>query len=169
MNQTPSLTDLPITHHFGGGVYSKETHVAAGLILVQHKHENDHLSILPSGTVELLIDGVRSELTGSACLTIKAGKHHGVKALTDVVWFCIHATDCSDASEVDEVLIADPDKRANDVDGGGFAMSHIQLLRTGVDVAPMREALAAHPELWDMNTDRTRPFKIPFRSSAPFG
>jgi hypothetical protein len=60
MNQTPSLADLPITHHFGGGVYSKETRVAAGLILVQHKHAHDHLSILASGTVDLLIDGIRS-------------------------------------------------------------------------------------------------------------
>ncbi|MEJ8813384.1 hypothetical protein WKW77_20015 [Variovorax ureilyticus] len=77
MNQTPSLADLPITHHFGGGVYSKETRIPAGMIVVQHKHEYDHLSILASGTVELLVDGVRSELTGPACLTIKAGKHGG--------------------------------------------------------------------------------------------
>lgn len=109
MTQTPSLADLPITHHFGGGVYSKETRIAAGLILVQHKHEYDHLSILASGTVELLVDGVRSELTGPACLTIEAGKHHGVKALTDVTWYCIHATDCTEPAEIDNGLITEPD------------------------------------------------------------
>ncbi len=104
-----SLADLPISHHFGGGVYAKETKVKAGLILVQHKHEYDHLSILASGTVEVLIDGQRTELTGPACLTIKANKHHGVRALTDVVWYCIHATDCIDEHEVDDVLIAEPE------------------------------------------------------------
>lgn len=109
MHRPPNLEDLLISHHFGGGVYAKETRIAEGLILVQHKHEHDHLSVLASGTVELLIDGVRSELTGPACLTIAAGKHHGVKALTDVVWYCIHATDCTDKSEVDEVLISFPD------------------------------------------------------------
>jgi quercetin dioxygenase-like cupin family protein len=109
MHQTPNLDDVPITHHFGGGVYAKETRIAAGLILVQHKHDFDHLSVLASGTVELLVDGARSEVTGPACITIEAGKHHGVKALTDVVWFCIHATDCTDSHEVDEVLIAAPD------------------------------------------------------------
>ena len=109
MHPTPTLDELPISHHFGGGVYAKQTRIAAGLILVQHKHEHDHLSVLASGTVELLIDGVRSEVTGPACLTITAGKHHGVKALTDVVWYCIHATDCTEESEVDEVLIASPD------------------------------------------------------------
>lgn len=103
---TMNTEDLNIAHHFGGGVYAKETHVAAGQVLVQHKHEHAHLSILASGTVEVEVDGVRSILAGPSCITIEAGKHHGIRALTDVVWFCIHATDCTDAAHVDEVLIA---------------------------------------------------------------
>lgn len=97
---------LGVTHHFGGGVYAKETSVPAGFVLVQHKHAHDHLSILAAGTVELLVDGARSELTGPACVTIRAGKHHGIKALTDVSWFCIHATDCTYSDQVNELLIA---------------------------------------------------------------
>lgn len=100
---------MNIHHYFGGGVYAKDTRVRAGQILVQHKHEYDHLSYLVSGTVELMVDGQRQVLTGPVGLTIEAGKHHGVKALTDTVWLCIHATDCTDASEVDEVLIETPD------------------------------------------------------------
>ncbi|WGT64799.1 hypothetical protein [Variovorax paradoxus] len=104
------MVDLGIAHHFGGGVYAKEAHVAAGQILVQHMHEHAHLSILAAGTVEVLVDGMRSVVAGPACLTIEAGKHHGIRALTDAVWFCIHATACTDPSQVDEVLIA-PDSR----------------------------------------------------------
>ncbi|RQO57032.1 hypothetical protein DBV14_09490 [Variovorax sp. KBW07] len=99
--------DLNIAHHFGGGVYAKETHVKAGQVLVQHKHEHAHLSVLACGTVEVLVGGARSIVAGPACLTIEAGKHHGIRALTDVVWYCIHSTDCTDPQEVDEVLIAD--------------------------------------------------------------
>lgn len=95
-----------ISHHFGGGVYAKETRVPAGMVLVQHKHDHDHLSVLASGRVEVIVDGQRTELQGPACLTIKAGKYHGVRALTDVVWFCIHATDCTDESAVDDVIIS---------------------------------------------------------------
>lgn len=101
------VSGLAISHHFGGGVYAKETNVKAGQILVQHKHEHDHLSILATGRVELLVDGLRSEITGPACVTIRAGKYHGIKALTDVAWYCIHATDCVDPEEVDEVIVAD--------------------------------------------------------------
>ena len=95
-----------INHHFTSGVYAKEVHIPAGNVLVQHKHNFDHLSILASGSIELMVDGVRSVIHAPACLTIEANKHHGVKSLTDVVWFCIHATNCTDESEIDEVLVA---------------------------------------------------------------
>ena len=94
-----------INHHFGAGVYAKETRIPAGSILVQHKHKHDHLSVLASGSVELVVDGVKSVIHAPACLTIEANKHHGVKSLTNVVWYCIHATDCTDTDEIDEVLI----------------------------------------------------------------
>lgn len=40
-------------------------------------------------------------------------------------------------------------------------MSHIKLLARGIDVAPMRQALAAHPELWNQRTERTAPEDSP--------
>jgi quercetin dioxygenase-like cupin family protein len=95
-----------INHYFSAGVYAKETLIPAGQILVQHKHKFDHLSILASGSVELMVDGEKRIVHAPACLTIEADKHHGVKSLTDVVWYCIHATDCTDTDEIDEVLIA---------------------------------------------------------------
>jgi quercetin dioxygenase-like cupin family protein len=98
-----------INHHFSAGVYAKETLIPAGHVLVQHKHKFDHLSILASGSIELMVDGERKIVHAPACLTIEANKHHGVKSLTDVVWYCIHATDCTDTNEIDEVLIARDD------------------------------------------------------------
>jgi quercetin dioxygenase-like cupin family protein len=94
-----------IKHHFSAGMYAKETHIPAGHILVQHKHKFDHLSILASGSVELMVDGERQIVHAPACLTIEANKHHGVKSLTDVVWYCVHATECTDADDIDEVLV----------------------------------------------------------------
>ena len=40
-----------------------------------------------------------------ACIEIKANVIHGIKAMSDCVWFCIHATDEKDPSKVDEILI----------------------------------------------------------------
>lgn len=100
---------LDIAHYFGGGVYAKEMRVAAGVAIAQHKHRFDHLSLLASGSVEVEVDGMRTTHNAPACLTIKAGKHHGVKALTDVVWYCIHATECADEDEVDAALVLPSD------------------------------------------------------------
>ena len=97
-----------IYHHFSSGVYAKETRIPAGFVLVQHVHKHDHLSILASGSVEMAVDGVKSIIHAPACLTIAAGKHHGIKSITDVVWYCVHATNCTDENEVDDVLI-EPD------------------------------------------------------------
>lgn len=98
------FVDPEINHHFGGGVYAKETIVPAGGLLVQHSHLYDHLSILAKGSVELVVDGERRTIHAPACITIQAGKHHGIKSLTDVVWYCIHASDVAD----DDALIAQP-------------------------------------------------------------
>ena len=78
-------------------------------MLVQHKHKFSHLSILASGSIELMVDGERKIIHAPACLTIEADKHHGVKSLTDVVWYCIHATECTNMDEIDEVLIVPGD------------------------------------------------------------
>lgn len=106
MENTLTLENLDVAHLFGGGVYVKETRIPAGMVLVQHRHEHDHLSYLASGTVEVQVDGQTVTHTGPVGLTIAAGKHHGVKALTDALWLCIHATDCDDESKVDQVLIS---------------------------------------------------------------
>ncbi len=100
-----------IRHHFGGGVYAKEAIIPAGKWLVQHAHKFDHLSVLAQGSVELIVDGEKRTIHAPACLTIEAGKHHGVRSLTDVVWYCIHATDCTDAAGVDELVIGSVDEK----------------------------------------------------------
>jgi mannose-6-phosphate isomerase-like protein (cupin superfamily) len=97
---------MQIKHHFSAGTYTKETHIPANHWLVQHAHKFDHLSILAKGSVELTVNDETSIIHAPACLNICANTHHGIKSLTDVVWYCIHATDCTDADEIDELLIA---------------------------------------------------------------
>lgn len=98
-----------IRHYFAGGLYTKETIIPANKCLVQHAHKFDHLSVLAKGSVELIVDGKKSIMHAPCCLTIEAGKHHGVRSLTDVVWYCIHSTNCVDQVEIDNVIIASDD------------------------------------------------------------
>jgi quercetin dioxygenase-like cupin family protein len=93
-----------ITHHFSDGLYAKETHISAGQMLMQHKHNYSHFGIIAKGRVVVVKEGDIQIVEAPACIDIKAGENHGVKAITDVVWYCVHA-DEKDPSKVDEVLI----------------------------------------------------------------
>ena len=94
-----------ISHHFSDGLYAKEIYVAAGDAILKHTHDFSHLSILAKGKVAVLVGEEIEIIHAPACLEIKAGITHGVKAIEDCVWYCIHATDEKDSSKVDNVLI----------------------------------------------------------------
>jgi quercetin dioxygenase-like cupin family protein len=98
--------DLGVIHHFSAGVYAKQMLLPAKHFAVSHAHIHDHLSILATGSVTVEVQGVRKEYTAPACITILAGEHHTITAHEDSVWFCIHATDETDAANVDNVLIS---------------------------------------------------------------
>lgn len=94
-----------IQHHFTAGVYAKEVHIPAGMLLVSHSHPHDHLSILASGRIVLTVNGVATEMTGPRAINILARHEHTVVALTDSVWFCIHATEETDPAKVDGAIL----------------------------------------------------------------
>lgn len=95
-----------IEHCFCAGVYAKRIRFEAGQIAVSHAHKFDHLSVLASGRVRLDVEGVVTEYTAPAEIVVEAGREHALEALTDAVWYCIHATDETDAEKVDSTLIA---------------------------------------------------------------
>ena len=94
-----------ITHHFSDGLYAKQAVIPAGTSILKHTHEFSHLSILAKGKVAVMKGAFVEVIEAPACIEIQAGVTHGVKAITDCVWFCIHATDEKDPSKVDEILI----------------------------------------------------------------
>lgn len=100
-----NMIDLKIQHYFSGREYAKRMHLPAGHYAETHEHGHDHLSILAAGEVLVTIDGAETRYVGPDCITIRAGQQHRIEALTDSVWFCVHATDETDPAHVDEVLI----------------------------------------------------------------
>jgi quercetin dioxygenase-like cupin family protein len=79
----------------GAGVSVKMTPLKAGLKVIQHKHEYDHLSILLSGKVIVTNDNMTYTLDATKTpksLIIEAGEYHSVYAVIDAVWLCVHKT-----------------------------------------------------------------------------
>lgn len=104
-NQGTFECDLGIVHHFSDGLYSKEIHIPKNYQVGSHSHNYSHLSVLAKGKVIVKTDDSEQEFIAPACIEIKAGIHHMIVALEDTTWFCIHATDETDESKIDQVLI----------------------------------------------------------------
>ena len=92
-------------HHFSAGVYAREMTLLGGMQAITHAHKYDHLSILAAGIAIVKAGDELTTYHAPACITIKAGIPHSILAIEDVKWFCIHATDETDATKLDEVLI----------------------------------------------------------------
>lgn len=97
--------DFGVQHHFSAGVYIKEMRLDAGHTVVTHKHNYEHFGLLGGGIARVEIDGQPRTYTAPAVITVPANKHHTIHALTNIEWFCIHATDETDPEKVDRVLI----------------------------------------------------------------
>ena len=94
-----------IRHHFAGGVYAKETRIPRDGFVVSHAHPYDHMSILASGVATIIIEDQARPLYGPAVVMIKAGQEHRINAISDIVWFCIHATEETDPAKVNDVIL----------------------------------------------------------------
>jgi quercetin dioxygenase-like cupin family protein len=96
---------MSIQHHFSAGVYVREMQLQAGHQVATHKHVYDHFGLLGAGSVIVEVDGNMAVHHGPCVIEIAAGKSHRIQALTDITWFCIHATDVADPEKIDDVLI----------------------------------------------------------------
>lgn len=103
--QEQRMIDLNIKHHFSDGVYAKQMALPKGHFALSHKHNYSHLSILASGVAVVEVDGVEATYIAPACIEIKAHAEHKITALENVVWYYVHATNETDVSKIDEVLI----------------------------------------------------------------
>lgn len=73
------------------GVHVSRFDIPRGTIMLSHCHVFDHVSILAKGRVELLTERHLKVLEGPVEVVINANVKHGLHALTDTVWYCIHA------------------------------------------------------------------------------
>lgn len=93
-----------IKHHFSSGVYIREQTLKQFFAVNTHAHNYDHMSVLVSGVAAVETNGTVATYTGPAVIEIKAGIHHHIVAVTDVVWMCIHATSETDIQLLEKEL-----------------------------------------------------------------
>ena len=88
---------------------------------VEHGHEHyfDHLSLLATGSLKVVVDGVASEFVAPHMIYIRADKTHEIIALEDnTAVYCIHALRNKDGNND----ILDPSMIPNGVDPLGVVL-----------------------------------------------
>lgn len=91
---------VPIIHRFGPGVYIREAHLRAGLILMGHAQKGPQQNVMLTGRVTMA-DG--TELTSPMAFVGGTGRKCGV-IHENTVWLNIYATDEQDIGVIEGMI-----------------------------------------------------------------
>lgn len=79
---------------FVGNIWVRQNYMEkAGDVLGGHAHTHDHISLLTSGKVKVVVNGGEpKEFTAPTFIVIRKGLRHEITALVDgTVWYCVFA------------------------------------------------------------------------------
>jgi len=105
MRQYPQI-ELKVIHHFSKGVYARELHIPAGVILTGEIHKFENLNILSKGRIEVLTEKGMQEVEAPFTVVSLAGTKRIARAITDCVWTTVHGTDENDLNIIEKTFIA---------------------------------------------------------------
>lgn len=105
MRQYPQV-ELKVKHYFSKGVYARELHIPAGVILTGEIHKFENLNILSQGKIEVLTEKGMQEVEAPFTVVSPAGTKRIARAITDCVWTTIHGTDEVDLNIIEKTFIA---------------------------------------------------------------
>ena len=105
MRQYPQI-GLKVIHHFSKGVYARELHIPAGVILTGEIHKFENLNILSKGRIEVLTEKGMQEVEAPFTVVSPAGTKRIARAITDCVWTTVHGTDENDLNIIEKTFIA---------------------------------------------------------------
>lgn len=156
--------DLPVTHHFGPGVYIREIMIPSDTVIVGHYHRNAHLNVMLTGRLTLInMDGTRRELVAPQTLMSQPGRKIAI-VHEEVHWQNIYATDETDVERLEEMLF---DKAEADM----LALANQQLLLACDHSADQVDFVAAIAEfgfdeetVWAISSDESDLIPLPFGS-----
>lgn len=96
--------ELPVTHHFHGGVYIREVFIPAGTLVMGHAHKGETLNNMVMGKMLLATADGPVEVTGPKTFVTPPGRKI-VYALEDTIFQNVFATDETDVEKIESLVI----------------------------------------------------------------
>lgn len=92
--------EAPVFHRFGPGIYIREVHMRAGLVVTGHHHRHAHMNVMVSGALILYTDAGPVHLVAPQTFVAPPGRK-AASILEDVIWQNVYATDLTDIDALD--------------------------------------------------------------------
>lgn len=96
----------PVQHHFGPGIYIREVHLPAGIMVIGHEHKDAHTNLFLSGKLNLYQDDGSCQTLEAPMLFVSPPGRKMAYTLTPCVWQNIYATTETDIQALEDTLFA---------------------------------------------------------------
>lgn len=111
MQATEHHVGLYVQHRFIAGVYGRECHIPAGVLVAGRIHKGEHLSNISQGRVEVFVENIFTGETESVIyeapysFVSPAGTKRTVLATEDTIWTTYHKHDGpADSAHIEDVF-----------------------------------------------------------------
>ncbi len=113
MQKVPSAKYLLNTmHDFGPGVYIRELHIPAGILLTGKIHKYECWSILFKGEIATFVDGEVARVKAPHKQLAPAGMKRVGYTYADTIWMTVHPNpdNCKDVEELERRHVCDTER-----------------------------------------------------------
>lgn len=97
--------ELPVSHHFGPGVYIREAKFSAGHLVLGHKHKCAHTNILVSGRLVFLNEGGQVKELKAPMVMVSPPGQKLAYIMEDTVWQNVYATEERDVEKLEDMFL----------------------------------------------------------------
>ena len=100
----PFASVSKVKHIQSDGVYIKSTFVPQNIKFYSKQTPDNHIAILAHGELVMYDGDTKTRFVAPANYVIPANSRISFYTLTDCVFYCVHATDETDVTELDRVF-----------------------------------------------------------------
>ena len=82
--------DIPVTHNYIDGMYTREITIPAGCMLISRVHKKTYIDIMVSGDIAVVTPEGNKRLTGFNLMAGVPGRKRAGYAYTETKWMTVH-------------------------------------------------------------------------------
>jgi len=96
--------DCPTQHHFGPGIYIRESFMPAGTYVMGHAHKCEHMNVMLKGKMAVIVNGEAKVIEGP-CIFIGQPGRKFAYIIEDTIFQNIYATTETDIEKLEDMFV----------------------------------------------------------------